>query len=201
MAVMLDSWDGRIDPESGCRLPLPSPDSMGVDGQRIVKRQLDPARGSLVGLHGPIGIRLHSPVIAESGQNLVDFFRRDSTLDAQTREVAILITARAHDSAFEWAAHAPLARKVGVPDETVMAIAGHRPVDGLDERDALIIAIGRELFGERRLSGELYGAAISRFGAKGFVELVSLMAMYAGTASLLAAFDMQLPDGAEVLPV
>lgn len=185
-----------IDPASGCRLPPVSRDALDVRGRAVYDRQLDPANGSIVGLRGPTGIRLHAPAIAENAQAMVHYFRTDSVLDEQTREIAIITTARAHDSAFEWAAHAPLAAKVGVAAATIDAVRHDGPLDGLPERDALIIAVGRELFGERRLSAALYDRAIARFGARGLVELITLMAMYAGTASLLAAFDMQLPDGA-----
>ena len=187
----------HIHAESGCRLPPVSRDTLDDRGRAAFDRQLDPARGSLVGLRGPIGIRLYAPVIAEQAQAMVQYYRTETLLDEQTREIAIITTARAHDSQFEWAAHAPLAAKVGVSAATIDAVRNNAPLDGLDPRDALIIAIGRQLFGERLLSQVLYDQAISRFGERGLVELITLMSMYSGTAALLAAFDMQLPDGTE----
>ena len=185
----------RIDPASQSRLPLVQRDDLDQRGQAVMDRQLDPARGSLVGMHGPVGIRLHSPVIAESGQALINFYRQESVLDKRCQEVAILITARSHDSEFEWAAHDPAARRAGVPDATITAILEKAPSDGLDADDALIIELGRQLFGKRHIDQELYDRAAARFGNRGLVELVSLMAQYAGTAHLLAAFDVQLPVG------
>ncbi len=170
-------------------------DDLDDRGRAAYDRQLDPARGSIVGLRGPTGIRLHSPAIAENAQAMVQFFRAETLLDEQSREIAIITTARAHDSQFEWAAHAPLAAKVGVAEATIDVVRHNKPLDDLPEHDALIIAVGRELFGERKLSPDLYDKALARFGERGLVELITLMAMYAGTASLLAAFDMQLPDG------
>ena len=185
----------RVHPETGCRLPPLRRDDLDARGRAAYDRQLDPALGSIVGLRGPTGIRLHSPAIAENAQAMVRFFRTETLLDAQTREIAIITTARAHDSQFEWAAHAPLAAKVGVGDATIDAVRHNRPLDGLPARDALIISLGRELFGARKLSQDLYEQALAHFGERGLVELITLMTMYAGTASLLAAFDMQLPDG------
>ena len=184
-----------IHPETGCRLPPLKRDDLDDQGRAAYDRQLDPRHGSIVGLRGPTGIRLHSPAIAENAQALVQFFRTETLLDPQAREIAIITTARAHNSQFEWAAHAPLAAKVGVNDATIDAVRHNRPLDGLPARDALIIAVGRELFGARKLSRDLYDKARDHFGERGLVELITLMAMYAGTASLLAAFDMQLPDG------
>jgi 4-carboxymuconolactone decarboxylase len=187
----------KIHPDSGCRLPPVNRASLDERGRAVYDRQLDPARGSLVGIRGPVGIRLHSPVIAEHAQAMVQFYRTDTVIDEQTREIAIITTARAHDSQFEWAAHAPLAAKVGVAAETIDAVRDNLPVDGLPERDALIVSFGRQLFSEHKVSDELYSRAIEMFGKRGLVELVTLMSMYAGTAALLAAFDMQLPDGKE----
>lgn len=185
----------NIHPETGCRLPPLVREDLDDRGRAAYDRQLDPTRGSIVGLRGPTGIRLHSPAIAENAQAAVQFFRTDTFFDEQTREIAIITTARAHDSQFEWAAHAPLAAKVGVADATIDAVRHNKPLDGLPARDALIIAIGRELFGNRQLPQPLYDQAVTHFGERALVELITLMAMYAGTASLLAAFDMQLPDG------
>lgn len=184
-----------IHPETGCRLPPLQRENLDERGRNAFDRQLDPTHGSIVGLRGPTGIRLHSPAIAENAQEMVRFFRTETLLDEQTREIAIITTARAHDSQFEWAAHAPLAAKVGVGAATIDAVRHDKPLAELPERDALIIAVGRELFGERKLSSDLYERALAHFGERGFVELITLMAMYAGTASLLAAFDMQLPEG------
>lgn len=186
-----------IHSESGCRLPPVDREALDDRGRAAYDRQLDPAHGSIVGLRGPTGIRLHAPAIAENAQAMVHFFRNETVLDEQTREIAIIATARAHDSQFEWAAHAPLAAKVGVSEATIAAVRHNRPLDDLPDRDALIIAFGRELFGKRKVSADLYASAVDHFGERGLVEVVTLMAMYAGTASLLAAFDMQLPEGIE----
>lgn len=193
--VSKKAWSGEFDAQSGCRLPLPDRESLDARGQAAMDRQLSPEHQSLVGLRGPTGIRLHSPVIAEHAQSLVNYFRHDSELDKQVQEIAILVTARAHDSEFEWAAHVESARKVGVSEGTISAIQNRTVTSGLDKRDALIIDAGRQLFTERQINDELYALALAHFGAKGLVELISFMAMYAGTAYLLAAFDMQLPPG------
>ena len=193
--VSNNEWSVEIDAQSGCRLPLPDRESLDARGQAAMDRQLSPEHQSLVGLRGPTGIRLHSPVIAEHAQGLVNYFRHDSELDKQVQEIAILVTARAHDSEFEWAAHVEAARKTGVSEETISAIQNRIPTTLLSKRDALIVDTGRQLFAERRINDGLYARALAHFGAKGLVELISFMAMYAGTAYLLAAFDMQLPPG------
>lgn len=187
----------RIDPDTRCRLPAIKRDDLDDRGQALMDHRTNPAGGYLAGLQGPFGIRLHSPVIAASAQELTDFFRQDSVLDKHTQEVAILVTARAHDSEFEWAAHDPAARRAGVSEATIRAILEKGPTDGLAPDDALIIDLGRQLFANRRIEQALYERAAERFGHRGLVELVSLMAQYAATSHLLAAFEMQLPEGTD----
>jgi len=77
-----------------------------------------------------------------------------------------------------------------------------RDTAGVPDADALIIHLGRQIFGDHRLSPETYAAALARFGASGLVDFVSLMGNYAQTAALLTAFDMQLhPDWEPLLPL
>ena len=53
-----------IDPQSGCRLPLPDRNALDEPRQRIYDSLADPQGGSLRGLRGPGGISLHSPGLA-----------------------------------------------------------------------------------------------------------------------------------------
>ena len=53
-----------VDPESRCRLPMPQPDLLDDVSRRTFDALADPAGGSLAGLQGPGGIRLHSPELS-----------------------------------------------------------------------------------------------------------------------------------------
>ena len=53
-----------IDPQSGNRLPLPQRDGLDDDAKRAYDQLADPDGGSLAGLRGPGGIRLHSPSLS-----------------------------------------------------------------------------------------------------------------------------------------
>jgi 4-carboxymuconolactone decarboxylase len=130
------------------------------------------------------------------------YLRFEAGLSPQVREVAILITAREMDSQFEWCAHENEALRVGVAPATVDAIKHRRSTAGLDETDAVIIALGREMFGGREVTPETFAKAEALFGPHKLVDLVLLMGNYAGTAALLCAFDMQLHKGQEpLLPI
>ncbi len=184
-----------IYPDSGNRLPLPKREGLDEDGKKVFDRYADPKGGTLAGLRGPGGIRLHSSKLATISTLLNRYLRFESGLGGRVREIAILTTARECDSDFEWFQHEKEALKEGVPQAAVDAIKHRRATDGLDERDAAIIQLGREMFGKHKVSSETFARIHKMFGDRGTVDLVSLMGDYAGTAALLTAFDAQLPDG------
>jgi 4-carboxymuconolactone decarboxylase len=189
-------------PESGCRLPLPQRDELDEAGKRIYDQHTDPGGWSHAGLRGPGGIRLHSPRLSALNSAVTRYLRHDSGIPPRTREIAILVTARAFDSQFEWAAHEPVALREGVEPAIIDVIRYRRDAAGLAESDAIVIALGRELFDKRKVSSDTFARALKAFGARMLVDIVSIMGNYAGTAALLAAFDMQLPAGREPsLPV
>jgi len=186
-----------IDPESGSRLPLPHRDDLPEAAREIFDQLSGPSSRTLVGLYGPGGIRLNSPALAVVSQPVNRYLRWETGLPGTVREIAILVTARAHDCQFEWAQHEPAALAEGVSPETVEVIRTNGPLDGLDEREAAVVALGRALFEDRRVDSETYARAHAIFGTVDLVDLVSLMGMYAATAALLAAFDIQLRPGQE----
>jgi 4-carboxymuconolactone decarboxylase len=188
-----------IDPESGCRLPLPKREELDELGRQLYDRATDPRGGTIRGLKGPSGIQLHSPGLSQYASPLNRYLRYGAGFSGRVRELAILTTARECDSQFEWAAHEPAALKEGVPASIVEIIKHRRSTAGLEPADAIIIELGREIFGARKVRSETYARAEKQFGRRGLVDLVSLMANYAGTAALLTAFDMQLDEGQEPL--
>ena len=191
-----------VDPESGYRLPLPDRDGLDPVAQKIYDYFADPDGTSYVGLWGPGGIRLHSPRVAEHTQSINRYIRREAGIDPRLREIAVLTTARAHDSQFEWTAHEPEALEQGVSQEIIDVIKHRKPLDGLDDIDALVIQLGRELFEEPRVTPETFARALEHFGRRGLVDFVTLMGNYAQTAAILKAFDMQIkPHWEPLLPV
>ena len=189
-----------IDPESGCRLPLPEREQLDEARRRIYDSLADPHGGSLRGLRGPGGISLHSPGLAPHSRAVNHYLRQEAGLGGRVREIAILTTARALDSDFEWAAHEAEALRQGVPAAVVEAIKHERSTAGLDQVDAVIVDLGREIFTARAVSAETFARALAHFGPGKLVDLVALMGNYAGTAALLTAFAMQLDPGQEKLP-
>lgn len=182
----------EIDPKSGCRIPLVRREELDADGQKAFDFYTS---GTLRGLHGPAGIWLHSPKLAELYQPLDTYLRFGAGLSEPVREACILATAREFNNAFEWAAHEPEALRVGVPQETIQAIKLRTASAEMQPPFGTVVELIREAFTAGSVSATTYDAAVALLGVPLLVDLISLAGMYAGTAALLTVFDMQLDAG------
>ena len=190
-----------IDPKSGFRLPLPNREDLDEAGKTAYDRGVKPG-ATIAGLQGPAGIQLFSPRTAAHMTAINRYLRFEAGFTPHVREVAILTTAREMDSQFEWVAHEPEALKEGVPQTVIDIIKYRRSTAGIDETDALIIELGRQLWRDHKLSSETFAKAKAIFGPNKLIDLVMLMGNYAGTAALLTAVDMQLHAGKKpLLPI
>jgi len=187
-----------IDPQSGFRLPLPKREDLDDIGKRHYDRVAQPG-ASLAGLQGPSGIQLYSPRSAEHVRALNRYLRYEAGFSPRIREIAILATAREMDSQFEWCAHEPEALKEGVAPRVIDAIKHRESTAGLDETEATVIELARQIFRDHKVTPDLFAKAKALFGPNKLVELVMLMGNYAATAALLIAVDMQLHRGQKPL--
>src|SRR6202048_4193607 len=176
-----------VDPESGCRLSLPRRERLDGAGQRIYDGLADPKGGTIKGLRGPGGILLHSPELSRHARPLNRYLRHEAGLGRRVCELAILTTARELDSQFEWAAHEPEALSEGISHEIIEVIKYRKDTNGLDEADAIVIELGRQIFGARKVASATFARSLRQFGRRALVDLVALMGNFAGAAALLTA--------------
>jgi 4-carboxymuconolactone decarboxylase len=145
---------------------------------------------------------LHSPELSRHARPLNRYLRHEAGLGGHVRELAILTTARELGSQFEWAAHEPEAIAEGISREIIDIIKHRQDTSSLDEADAIVIELGREIFGARKVASATFNRALEQFGRRALVNLVALMGNYAATAALLTAFDMQVdPEQVPPLPL
>jgi 4-carboxymuconolactone decarboxylase len=181
---------------TGNRLPAIKRDDLDDAGKKLFD-----ARGP-VDSFGPGGIRLYSLPVAEHMEGVNDFLRHKSGLDPRLVELVILVTAREEDSEYVWTAHEPQGLKAGLQQEIVDVVKYRKPTNGLAEKDAVIINLGREVLGKHHASSEVAARALDLYGKQGLVNIVSLMGDYASTGILLNAFDQHVrPADKPLLPI
>src|SRR5262245_16756321 len=138
------------------------------------------------GVQGWAAIRLHA-----SGTNV----RWASALGRSFTELAILTTAREHDQPYEWSLHEMEAVAVGLDPATIDIVRHRRALNGVPDKEAAIVQVGRELAGAHALSSATYSRAVKLLGTNNLVDIVDLMATYTSTAARLTAFNQQMPPG------
>ena len=190
-----------IDPQSGFRLPLLKREELDETARKTYDDAARPG-ASIAGLQGPAGVQLYSPKTTAHLRALNRYLRFEAGFSPRIREIAILATAREMDSQFEWVAHEPEALNEGVPQAVIDVIKHRKSTEGLDQTDAAVITLGRELWRDHKVKSETFAKLKALFGPNKLVDLVLLMGNYAGTAALLTAVDMQLHTGRQpLLPI
>ena len=112
------------------------------------------------------------------------------------------MVAREFDQALEWTVHEPRALKVGLEPTIIDIIRYRKPLTGVGEKEASIIQLGREIFGEHKVSPETFARVYQLLGDRNLVDLCNLMGSYSTTAILLHTVDVHLPyDRKPLLPV
>ncbi len=150
---------------------------------------------------GPFAALLHSPELASRTAQLGAHIRFESALPGQICELAILTVARQLDCRYEWAMHAPLARKAGVRDDAIAAIRDWRAPAGLTDDEAQIVGYVTQLLAAHRVDEETFRALEARLGVRALVELTATAGYYGMIACTLNAFDVTPGPEAERLPV
>ena len=155
------------------------------------------SRGRVV---GPFKVLLHVPELARRAAETGAYVRFEGTLPQDVRELAILTVGREMDCLFEWAAHAPLARKAGVRQEAIAAIRDRR-FAALNESERGVVDYVSQLLTRKRVDEATFRALETRFGVRGLVELTGTVGHYAFIACTLNAFEVTPDAATEQLPV
>ena len=116
-------------------------------------------------------------------------------LPAAAREIAILTVGATWQAEFEWWAHARIARKEGVPEDTLTAIRNGEPPSLPDPVEQAAYDVAAALLKDGKVDETTYRNARAAVGDGGLVELVTLVGYYTLVSYILNAFEVPLPDG------
>ncbi|MFL2433730.1 MAG: carboxymuconolactone decarboxylase family protein [Vicinamibacterales bacterium] len=182
-------------------LPFTYPDDIYPDSRSRLPLRPGPYQTSVNALYG----RMASPGGIGPGQ-IRAYGEGIQTLEARIGKrlemLAVLVTARAHNSQYDWTMHEPLALEAGLEREVIDVVKHRRAIDDLDDEDATLVSFARELFGDHNVRADTYARAKRAFGETDLVDIVALMGAHAADAVMFAGFDQQLPEGvAPLLPL
>ena len=181
-----------LDPDSRARLPYLQRKDMDEANQKIF--DILPGRSQDGILRGPLAFAAYNPGVAKA---LFDLHNAAvaGALDPHVRELAILVACRETNYSLEWNAHEPAALKAGVDRKAIEAVRKNLSLTGIDEKDAVVVRFGRQLFHDNRMDSETFAKAAQLFGRKGAMDLVAVMSTYAVSGFYATAVDEHMPAG------
>ena len=192
-------------------LPFTLPDDILPDSRSripVVNPQAPPPVPAQNQPAAPAGLYRRSIAPPPTGpQSMARFAAGLKSLEASQGRammaLAVLITAREHDSQYDWTPTETSARSEGLDPEVIDVVRLRKPLTGVRQKDATLIQFGRELFGKHYVTAETYARARLQFGQRDLSDfVVGLMAPHARDETLLAFFDQHLPAGQKpLLPI
>lgn len=178
------------------RLPDLQPNDLSPAQRQVYDQIVQGPRGKI---SAPFMAMLHSPPLASVLEKVGVYLRYETGVPARTRELAVLVVCAHFRCGYEWSSHAPLAIAAGVRADVVAAIGAGREPEGLDDADALVMGVARELVANGRVGAPLYEAALAMFGEERLVDLTAMVGYYTMLAMTINAHEVPAAPGT-VLP-
>ena len=117
--------------------------------------------------------------------------RHEARTPRALRELVILRGAQLTRSEYEWAQHLPMARKAGVREAQIAALARWRSSKEFDAREKAALALA-EAVTAGRVGERVYAEASKHFDHADYVELCLVAAFYAMVGRMIDALGVQL---------
>lgn len=176
------------------RPPEVVPEKLNAEQRAVYDAIASGPRGTVP---GPLRIWVLNPGLAERAQALGAYCRYGTALSPFLSELAIIVTGAEWQAGYEWAVHAPIAAKSGVPEAWIEAIRlGRTPDFGPeDEAAAAVHAFSVELHRTRSVSDATYARAHAALGTTAVIDLVGILGYYSFISMSINAFRVALPEG------
>ena len=154
--------------------------------------------GPRQGIRGPFNAWLRSPVLADRLQKVGEYIRFNTSLDKRVNEMAIIMTAQAWGSQYEWYAHAPLAIKAGLDPSIVAAIGAGRKPEQMKDDEAVVWEFTTQLRRDHAVDDAIYARAVEKFGEQGVMDLIAVNGYYDVVSMTLNVARVAPPAGEQI---
>jgi 4-carboxymuconolactone decarboxylase len=185
-----------LDPDSRARLPYLQRKDIDEANQKIF--DLLPGLGKDGVLKGPLAFAAYNPGVAKA---LFDLHNTAvaGTLNPHVRELAIMVACRETNYNLEWNAHEAMAVRNGVDAKVIDVIRKKGALTGIDEKDAVVIRFGRQMFTDRKVDSATFAKIVEFYGKRGAMDMVAVMNTYAVSGFYAIAVDEHPPAGKPAL--
>jgi 4-carboxymuconolactone decarboxylase len=181
-----------LDKDSRARLPYLQRKDMDEANQKVF--DVLPGRGKDDILRGPLAFAAYNPGVAKA---LFDLHNAavGGTLNPHVRELAIMVACRETNYNLEWNGHEATALKNGVDARVLDVIRKKGPLTGVDEKDAVVIRMGRQMFTDKKVDSATFARVVELYGKRGAMDMVAVMNTYAVGGFYAIAVDEQAAAG------
>ena len=133
------------------------------------------------------------PALVAAWTEFSKMLRHDTRTPRALRELVILRGGQLMRSEYEWAQHLPMARKSGVREAQIAALANWRTSAEFDEREKAALELAEGVT-NGHVSDEAYARARRHFDEHDYVELAAVAAFYAMVGRMLDAMGVPLDE-------
>ena len=144
-------------------------------------------------LIGPFNPMLLSPEISAASLDYLKAEQDNTTLTKRMREIVILATGAAFQSAYELYAHKAVAKSVGLEEDAITAISSGQAPTGLPVEEMAVYELTHALATMHKADSAVYSRAVEAIGTQGVVDLIHLSGNYMTISTLLNAFEVPAP--------
>jgi AhpD family alkylhydroperoxidase len=153
-----------------------------------LQKRLEELWGKPVNLYRALG---NHPALTAAWTEFANAIRHDSKTPRALRELMILRTAQVARSHYEWAHHLRMARKAGVDEAKIAALAGWRASNAFDPRERAALALTEAVMA-CNVTDEVHAEAKKHFSDAEFVELSLTAGFYAMVSRMLDAMRVEM---------
>jgi alkylhydroperoxidase family enzyme len=161
-----------------------------ADFDPVLKKRLEELWGKPVNLYRALG---NHPALTAAWTEFANAIRHDSRTPRALREIMILRTAQVARSEYEWAHHLRMARKAGVAEEKIAALANWRAAAVFDAKERAALALTEAVLA-CNVSDEVHAEVKRHFSDAEYVELCLTAGFYAMVSRMLDAMRVELDD-------
>ena len=165
------------------RIPL-------AEFEPVLKKRLEELWGTPPNLYRALA---NHPSIIAAWTEFANTLRNGTRTPRALRELVILRGSQVAGSEYDWAHHLRMARKAGVREAQIAALASWRASPEFDAKEKAALALA-EAVTEGRVSDEVHREATRHFDHHDYVELAVIAGFYAMVARVLDAMGVQLED-------
>jgi AhpD family alkylhydroperoxidase len=133
---------------------------------------------------------LNCPPVAQGWLNLLTAIRHKTKLSGRCRELVIIRIADLNGASYERAFHVPLARKEGLSDAQIAAIADWQGSNVFEEGDRAVLAYTDAVTRDVHVPDAVFDEVSRHFDARGMTELTATIASYNLVSRFLEALKV-----------